>query len=70
MSRICFETSYDIIRRVLQSQSFRYFHEGVWKTGYYNEKLGVFLGKVGNTVTTVINNVKPQYIENLKRLKP
>lgn len=62
--------SSQVVQKVLGSRPFQYFHEGVWKTGYYDAGSQVFLGRVGNVVTTVINNVKPQYIENLKKVKP
>jgi len=55
---------------VNSAQPFRYFHGGSWKTGYYDPASRVFVGRAGNTITTVINNAKPQYIENLKAAQP
>jgi hypothetical protein len=55
---------------VNSAQPFRYFHDGSWKTGYYDPASGVFVGVAENTITTVINNAKPQYIENLKAAQP
>jgi hypothetical protein len=52
------------------AESFSYFHEGVWKTGYYDPVSKIFMGEINGTVTTVINNTSPQYIQNLKDLKP
>lgn len=55
---------------VNSAQPFRYFHGGAWKTGYYDPASRVFVGRGGNTITTVINNAKPQYIENPKAAQP
>jgi len=51
-------------------QPFPYFHAGVWKTGYYDAAAKIFVGELQGIVTTVITNVKPQYIENLKKATP
>jgi len=50
---------------VAGNKPFRYFHEGVWKTGYYDPTTKIFVGSVNNVITTVITNVKPRYIQNL-----
>ena len=55
---------------VSKSTPFKYFHEGAEKIGYYDPSSKIFIGEVQGKVTTVINNVKPQYIENLKKLEP
>ncbi|MCL6592209.1 MAG: DUF4258 domain-containing protein [Firmicutes bacterium] len=62
--------SNETVAKVMQNDSFQYYHEGVWKTGYYDSQLKVFVGQAGDTITTVINNVSPQYIENLKAVVP
>ena len=49
---------------------FRYFHAGKWKTGYYDPASRIFAGSVDRRITTVINDAKPQYIENLKAAQP
>ncbi len=54
---------------IKHGNEFSYFHEGVWKTGYYDSKEGIFVG-VKDIITTVINDVDSSYIENLKKLKP
>lgn len=56
--------------QVVKTEPFSYFHEGVWKTGFYDPASKIFVGSVDNIITTVITNVKPQYIENLKRVMP
>ena len=49
---------------------FPYFHEVVWKTGFYDPTSRIFLGTVGGRVTTVIDRVKPGYISNLQKVTP
>ena len=49
---------------------FQYFHEGVWKTGFYDHETKIFVGTANGKTTTVIKDVDIQYIENLKRTKP
>lgn len=51
--------------RSLITQSFRYFHDGVWKTGYYDARSKVFVGTVNGTATAVIKTGQ-SYINNLK----
>ena len=55
------------IRNALHAQPFKYFQQGVWKLGYYDSVTKVFLGMYGNTITTVINNVTPNYIRYIAR---
>jgi RHS repeat-associated protein len=50
---------------ILNGDTFKYFHEGEWKQGYYNPKTKLFIGSVGNRITTIIDNVKQKYIDNL-----
>jgi hypothetical protein len=53
----------------LAQQPFQYWHEGVWKTGYYNPTTKVFAGTVNGQVTTVIKT-GPNYVNNLKAATP
>lgn len=63
--------SYEQIQEVITNgESFSYFHDGVWKVGYYDSGSQIFVGTVGKVITTIINNVKPQYIESLKKALP
>ena len=62
--------SIDAAEATLKQQPFRYFHNGTWKNGYYDPGSNIFLGSVDGRVTTVINNVKPGYIDNLKAAGP
>ena len=57
--------SIDQLQEALQLEPFRYFHDGTWKLGYYDpiNRILVAVAEMGNIVTTVITNVKPQYIE-------
>ena len=56
----------------MQQKPFDYFHDNTWKNGYYDPGSKVFVGQMKDTgeVTTVINNAKPNYIDNLKSKKP
>ena len=56
------------VQSIIQNiQPFEYFHEGIWKSGYYDPISKIFVARVDKLVRTVIANVKPQYVENLKR---
>jgi hypothetical protein len=57
------------ITSALKMQPFKYYHEGVWKLGYYDPATRVFLGRVGTTITTVFKTSQ-NYINNLMSLKP
>lgn len=59
----------EAISSIRSSDSFDYFHKGAFKTGYYNPSNGLFAGEIKGTgnITTVINNVKQGYINNLKK---
>jgi hypothetical protein len=54
----------------LAQTPFLYFHNKVWKSGYYDPTSKIFIGTVGGRITTVINNAEPGYIENLKAAVP
>jgi hypothetical protein len=62
--------SIDNAERALAQEPFQYFHDGAWKTGYYDETTRVFLGTVDGRVTTVIDNATPNYINNMKAKRP
>jgi hypothetical protein len=62
--------SIDAVENTLSQPSFQYFHEGVWKTGYYDPASRIFVGSVDGNVTTVINDVGPNYIKNLLAATP
>ncbi len=59
--------SVDQANEALDRISFRYFHDGVWKLGYYNpdSKVFVAVNVTEKFVYTVINKVNYQYIYNL-----
>lgn len=46
------------------------YHGGVWKVGYYDSTTKVFIGTIDNKVLTVILDAKPNYIKNLKVVRP
>ena len=52
------------------SSSFRYFHDGAWKTGFYDPSSGLFVGTANGNVTTVIGNASQNYINNLMAAQP
>ncbi len=60
--------SLEEVRSVVEgSAPFRYFHEGAWKTGYYDAGRGIFVCRVGDLITTVMTGVGPGYVEALKQ---
>lgn len=59
--------SIDVVESTLTHSPFQYFHQGVWKSGYYDPAARTFIGTVDDTVTTVIDNASPNYIQNLRR---
>lgn len=68
-------TQYGINSQQLQNvvktgESFKYLHEGIWKTGYYDPVSKIFTGTINDKITTVIKDVSPNYINNLKSLQP
>lgn len=62
--------SIDAVESTLSQPSFDYFHQGVWKVGYYDPVSRVFVGSVNGVVTTVIDNVSQNYINNLLAAAP
>lgn len=62
--------SIDTVEGVLANAPFQYFHQGAWKTGYYDSASRLFIGSVDGTVTTVIEKATPSYIRNLQFLTP
>jgi hypothetical protein len=55
---------------VNDSQPFRYYHAGTWKTGYYDPGSRVFVGSSNGTITTVINDASSNYVNNLRAARP
>ncbi len=63
--------SLDAVENVITNQEpFQYFHEGIWKTGYYDAASEIFVGIVDNIVTTVIEGASQNYINNLQSVEP
>lgn len=52
------------------SASFRYYHDGAWKLGFYDPSSRLFLGTLNGEVRTVIANASQKYINNLMAAKP
>jgi hypothetical protein len=62
---------HDTVRGIIGSvKPFKYWHQGKWKTGYYDVQKRVFIATDGNVVITVIADAEPRYVEGLKRKKP
>lgn len=62
--------SFEQVQKIMtESTPFKYIHEGAEKIGYYDEKAKVLIGQIKDSkvVTTVINNVKETYVNNLKK---
>ena len=53
-----------------KGESFRYFHQAKWKTGYYDAGQRLFIATDGNVVITVITDADREYIERLKSKGP
>ncbi len=62
--------SLEQLEEVLKGIPFRYFHDGLWKLGYYDaaNRIMVAVNEVDKIIITVITNVKPEYIERLKKM--
>ncbi|HTC70367.1 MAG TPA: hypothetical protein VK662_12425 [Acidothermaceae bacterium] len=49
---------------------FPYYHEGLWKVGYYDPDSNLFVGTIGHVVSTVIRPRNANYLKNLKAARP
>jgi RHS repeat-associated protein len=58
------------LEKALSQTPFKYFHEGAWKTGFYDPGSRVFAGSINGELTTIINGVTPKYIDNLVKAVP
>jgi hypothetical protein len=59
------------VESALQKTPFSYWHDGQWKTGYYDSDTGIFVGTtIDGTVNTVLNNVTSAYIKRLQEARP
>jgi hypothetical protein len=56
--------------RSVATMSLPALRQGVTKTGYYDPVARTFVGTVDDTVTTVIRNASPNYIQNLQAAAP
>jgi len=52
------------------STSFSYWHEGVLKQGWYSSGQKIFVASANGEITTVMTNVGPQYIGDLRNNEP
>ncbi len=59
------------VEQVISTQKgFRYFHDGAWKTGFYDPAARLFVGSANGTIRTVITGATQNYIRNLKSVIP
>ncbi|MBI3551141.1 MAG: DUF4258 domain-containing protein [Elusimicrobia bacterium] len=59
------------VRKIVATEApFQYFHQGRWKTGYYEPKTSVFVATNEGVIITVITGATPKYIGDLKRKRP
>jgi hypothetical protein len=63
-------TTKDVQKTLSAVEPFNYYHDGVWKNGYYDPTSQLFIGEAGGKITTVINEATQTYIDNLKGMKP
>ena len=54
----------EIIAAMTHGVTFRSYHNGTWKDGYYHSETHVFVGIVGQVVLTV-TRASERYIDNL-----
>jgi hypothetical protein len=60
----------DVKRTVQSGEQFKFFHDGKWKTGYYDPEGQLFVSVDGRTVITVVARATRKYIDNLKSKAP
>jgi hypothetical protein len=71
IERLAFRSiSVDELEAATAMTPFRYYHEGTWKTGYYDSVNNLFVGSVRGKITTVIRPRNINYIKNLKAKRP
>ena len=58
----------DVEKTLSKVEAFDYFHEGRWKSGYYDQDSQIFVGVVEGLITTVIPGASPLYIANLREV--
>ncbi len=59
------QISIDQLNDALQQPSFQYIHDNILKTGFYDPVTKIFVAVADDIILTVIDNVTPQYIQNL-----
>ncbi|MFG2871270.1 ricin-type beta-trefoil lectin domain protein [Streptomyces sp. NPDC048338] len=58
-------------RAVLERTPFSYWHKGQWKSGFYDPKSKVFVGKtIDGAINTIMVEVENDYIERIKKKRP
>jgi len=71
IERIAFRTiSLGEVEAATATTPFRYYHEGLWKVGYYDPASNLFVGTIDDVVATVIRPRNANYLKNLKAARP
>lgn len=60
----------DVRATVDKGETFPYYHQGKWKTGYYDPDKKLFVATDHGVVITVFADATRKYVEGLKRKKP
>lgn len=60
----------DVESVIKGTKPFDYFHEGVWKKGYYDPSSSLFIATYGREIKTVINNATENYVHKLRLKRP
>jgi hypothetical protein len=60
----------DVRATVDKGETFPYYHQGKWKTGYYDPDKKLFIATDHGVVITVFAGASRKYVEGLKRKKP
>jgi hypothetical protein len=62
-------TQQDVVNTMETGDKFSYYHNGAWKTGWYNSETKTFVGSLEGEMKTIFRT-SLKYIENLKSKTP
>ena len=63
------DISQETLNQALGVEPSRYYHDGLWKLGYYDPSTRTFVGRAADTIKTV-TRAAPGDIDNLKANMP
>jgi RHS repeat-associated protein len=55
----------NMIKAAMRQNPIKYFHNGVWKLGFYDPATKTFVACINKEVRTIMKDVEPNYIMNL-----